>query len=219
MSNHRDDHLCGVRTATVVDTMDPEGLGRVKVRLPWHTRRDPAPWARIATLMAGADRGTWFLPDVGDEVLVAFEAGDPDRPYVVGALWNDAARPPVLAAAGAETTAVHTGNGIVIELDDTTGDERLTLRTPAGREVVLDDGDASITVTDTGGTTVRLGDGDVSVTTPARVTIDAAVVEVAAGTVRVDAGMAQFSGVVKADTVVTNSVVSSSYTPGAGNIW
>jgi phage baseplate assembly protein gpV len=51
-------------------------------------------WARVATLSAGPDRGTWFVPEVGDEVLVAFEAGDPHRPYVLGSLWNANARPP-----------------------------------------------------------------------------------------------------------------------------
>src|SRR5204863_851322 len=81
----------GVYPALVSDIKDPDGQGRVKVTLPWSP--DPsgaeyAAWARLATLMGGNKRGSWFIPDVDDEVLVCFEAGDPRRPYVVGALWH-----------------------------------------------------------------------------------------------------------------------------------
>ena len=83
--------LYGVYTAIVTDVDDPEGMGRVRIRLPWTTDQDGDAyelWARVATLMAGNDRGTWFIPEPDDEVLIAFAAGDPRRPYVVGALWN-----------------------------------------------------------------------------------------------------------------------------------
>ncbi|MFD0449555.1 phage baseplate assembly protein V [Rhodococcus aetherivorans] len=83
--------------ATVTDVADPDGQGRVRIRLPWtpDTDRDGyETWARLATLMAGAGRGTWFVPEVDDEVLAAFWAGDPDQPYVIGALWNGQDAPP-----------------------------------------------------------------------------------------------------------------------------
>ncbi|MCB0244724.1 MAG: type IV secretion protein Rhs, partial [Anaerolineae bacterium] len=88
--------LYGVYPALVADINDPDGQGRVKVRLPWLPDDGGgfSVWARLATLMAGANRGTWFIPDVDDEVLVAFEGGDPRRPYVVGALWNGQDTPP-----------------------------------------------------------------------------------------------------------------------------
>src|SRR5258708_1417769 len=87
----------GVYPALVTDVQDPEGQGRVKVRLPWAP--DPGgssyeTWARLATMMAGGGRGSWFVPDPQDEVLVAFEGGNPRRPYVVGALWNGQDNPP-----------------------------------------------------------------------------------------------------------------------------
>ena len=66
-------------------------------RLPWSPDPDSGfyeAWARQATLMAGNDRGTWFIPEVDDELLVVFEAGDPSRPYVIGALWNGRDAPP-----------------------------------------------------------------------------------------------------------------------------
>src|SRR6476661_3180223 len=76
----------GVYPAVVTDVRDPEGQGRVRVSLPW--AGDPGKakyeaWARLATLMAGGGRGTWMIPDTGDEVLVAFEGGHPERPCVI----------------------------------------------------------------------------------------------------------------------------------------
>src|SRR6266566_8102715 len=72
----------GVYPATVSDIVDPNNQGRVKVRLPWSP--DPAGstyevWARLATMMGGNNRGSWFIPDKDDEVLVAFEGGNPRR--------------------------------------------------------------------------------------------------------------------------------------------
>src|SRR6186713_3239271 len=77
----------GVYPALVSDIKDPDSQGRVKVTLPWSPDSGSAKyeaWARLATMMGGSNRGSWFVPDVNDEVLVAFEAGDPTRPYVVG---------------------------------------------------------------------------------------------------------------------------------------
>ena len=88
----------GVYPATVAEVKgDPAGIGQVKLTLPWSP--DPngeryEAWARIATLMGGNGRGSWFIPDKGDEVLVAFEGGDPRRPYVLGGLWNGKDKPP-----------------------------------------------------------------------------------------------------------------------------
>src|SRR5262245_44552596 len=87
----------GVYPALVSDIKDPDGLGRVKIKLPWAPDTGSGVyelWARMATMMAGNGRGSWFIPDVDDEVLVAFEAGDPRRPYVVGTLWNGTDTPP-----------------------------------------------------------------------------------------------------------------------------
>jgi Type VI secretion system/phage-baseplate injector OB domain len=76
---------CAVHSAIVTNNKDPEGRGRVKVKLP---AAAVEAWARLATPMAGRTRGSFFIPEVEDEVLVAFEAGDPRRPYVLGALWS-----------------------------------------------------------------------------------------------------------------------------------
>ena len=81
----------GVYPALVTKINDPEGMGRVQVELPWSPDNQNSAykaWARIATLMAGNNRGSWFIPDVNDEVLIAFESGDVRHPYIVGGLWN-----------------------------------------------------------------------------------------------------------------------------------
>jgi uncharacterized protein involved in type VI secretion and phage assembly len=214
----------GAHPALVTDVVDPDGQGRVRVRLPWAP--DPGSsayeaWARLATLMAGGGRGSWFVPDVDDEVLVLFEGGDPRRPYVVGSLWNGVDAPPLtMDRAGANDVKVlHSRNGVTVTLDDHDGREKLTLSTPGGQRVVLEDGPGKVTVEDANGNRAELASGGIRLTSSATVTVEASTVKVSAGMLTVDAGMSKFSGVVKADTVVTNSVVSSAYTPGAGNIW
>ena len=91
------ERLVGVYPALVTDVQDPDGQGRVKVSLPFVNGAEgpqAAAWARLATFMAGADRGSWFIPEVKDEVLVAFMAGDARHPVVIGALWNGVDAPP-----------------------------------------------------------------------------------------------------------------------------
>jgi uncharacterized protein involved in type VI secretion and phage assembly len=211
----------GVHVGLVVDVQDPDGQGRVRVRLPWVTGDDAgtAAWARLATMMAGAGRGSWFVPDVGDEVLVAFEAGDPARPFVVGSLWNGNDRPPETMGPDNAIRTIRTRSGVTIRLSDGREDASLLLETPDGKRVHLDGARGALVVEDGSGNRITLDPSGIEVASSAEVRVAASQVEVAAGMVTVDAGMARFSGVVQADTVITNAVVSASYTPGAGNIW
>ena len=87
-------YVKGVAIALVTQNKDNEGLRRVKVRYPWHDKPGESYWARIATPMAGKERGFLMVPEVGDEVLVAFEREDVRFPYVLGALWNGPDKPP-----------------------------------------------------------------------------------------------------------------------------
>lgn len=89
-----DGFIRGLVVATVTENTDPEGLARVRVRLPWQEENQDSFWARLSVPMAMADRGVYFLPEVGDEVLVGFEKGDPTHPCIIGALWNGQAAPP-----------------------------------------------------------------------------------------------------------------------------
>lgn len=214
----------GVYPAVVTDIKDREGQGRVKIRLPWTPDGGGAgyeAWARLATLMAGARRGSWFIPDPGDEVLVLFEGGDPRQPYVIGGLWNGSDTPPEsMDGAGKNyRKSIVSRRDIRITLDDTEGREQVLIQTPGGQKLTLQDGPGSVEIRDGNGNTIKLDSSGVTVTASANVTVNASKVEVNAGMLTVNAGMSKFSGVVKADTVITNSVVSASYTPGAGNIW
>lgn len=214
----------GVHPALVKDVKDPDGQGRVKVSLPWSP--DAAggryeAWARLATLMAGGGRGSWFVPDVDDEVLVGFEGGDPRRPYVLGGLWNGSDAPPQsMDGAGANDKKVlKSRNGVTITLDDADGQEQLVLETPGAQKLLLKDGPGTITIEDSNGNSAKFEASGVTITAAAKLTITAATAEISAAMLTVNAGMSKFSGVVQADTVITNAIVATTYTPGAGNIW
>jgi phage baseplate assembly protein V len=170
-----------VYSATVVQARDPRGLGRLKVSVPAF---DQEVWARHAVLLAGERQGTWFVPDAGDNVLVAFESGDPRKPVVVGALWNGQERPPE------------------------SNPQRTLLRTKHGATIVFDDGTGSLEVEDSNGNAVKLASDGVTVTASARLTISASQVEINAGEVEVNTGLAKFSGVVQCDTLITNTLVT-----------
>ncbi|HEX8281810.1 MAG TPA: phage baseplate assembly protein V [Pyrinomonadaceae bacterium] len=216
--------LYGAYPATVTDVRDPDSQGRVKVRLPWMPDNEGGGydvWARLATMMAGANRGTWFIPDVGDEVLVVFEGGDARRPYVVGALWNGKDSPPeqMDGAGNNYKKSITSRRDIRITLDDTEGGETLTLKTPMGQTIEMKDGGITIEIKDVSGNSVKLEPSGITVTAAAQVKVQCATMEVSAGMVTVNAGMSKFSGVVQCDTLISNAVISASYTPGAGNIW
>lgn len=214
----------GVYPALVSDIKDPDGQGRVKITLPWTPDTDGGryeAWARLATMMGGNRRGSWFVPDVNDEVLVAFEGGNPRRPYVVGALWNGTDQPPQAmdGAGNNDLKVLRSRNGVKITLDDQDGQEKMILETPGGQKITLKDGPGAVEIVDSNGNSVKLESSGVTVNAAAKVTVSATQVEISAGMVTVNAGMSKFSGVVQADTLIANSVIGASYTPGAGNIW
>jgi uncharacterized protein involved in type VI secretion and phage assembly len=215
--------LYGLYPAEVTDNKDPDNQGRVRIKLPWSPDSDKGyeAWARLATFMAGPSRGSWFIPDPADEVLVGFEGGDPRRPYVVGALWNGTDAPPesMDGAGNNFKKSITSRNNIRVTLDDTDGQESVTIETPGGQTVVLRDGPGSIEASDSNGNSIRMEPAGITIRASAKVTLQATQVEVNAGMVSVNAGLSKFSGVVKADTVITNSIISASYSPGAGNIW
>ena len=109
----------GVSVGVVSQNKDPEGLGRVKVRFPWRENPDESYWARVAVPMAGKGRGTWFLPEVGDEVLVACDTERIEHPYVIGCLWNGQDKPPTNNSDGRnDLRMIHSRSGHEIVFDD-----------------------------------------------------------------------------------------------------
>lgn len=114
---------------------------------------------------------------------------------------------------------IRSRRGVTLTLDDSEGEERFSVETPGGQRLTLRDGPGAITIEDSNGNTTHFEAGGISIEAAAKVKVQASTVEVSAGMVTVDAGMSKFSGVIKCDTLITNSVVSTSYTPGAGNVW
>ena len=139
-----DKRYYGVVVGKVINPMDPLMLGRVQVQLPFIDSIDLSPWARVAVAMAGKGYGSFFIPIPGDEVLVAFEHGDTNVPYIIGSLWNTMASPPV------------SGPGM--------GVFKRVIRTPLGHEIEFDDAAQSITITSTTKQKVKLGIEGIEIT-------------------------------------------------------
>ena len=142
----------GVVIGVVTNLNDPDNLGRVKVKYPWLGDQIESDWMRLATPMAGASRGFMYLPEVNDEVLVAFEHGDVHRPYIVGALWNGQDKPPLqnseaVADGKVNKRIIKSRSGHVIILDDTQNAEQIVIRDKKqANEIVIESKDDKMTI-------------------------------------------------------------------------
>jgi uncharacterized protein involved in type VI secretion and phage assembly len=136
----RGGRIHGVVVGIVTNNQDPDGLGRVKVKFPWLSDVDESTWARIAAPMAGDQRGVYFLPEVEDEVLVAFEHGDVRFPYVLGALWNGKDAPPASNDDGKNNVRIiKSRSGHVIKLNDEDGKETIEIVDKSEKNRILID--------------------------------------------------------------------------------
>jgi phage baseplate assembly protein V len=133
----------GVIVGKVVDVNDENGEGRIRVNFPWMKGNTQTYWAPVATLMSGGTRGSWFMPEVGDEVLVAFDRGDSAHPYVVGFLWNGKEKPP---ETNTHKRLIKSVKKHTILLDDTDGSEKIELTTGGGLKITMDDTSKTITI-------------------------------------------------------------------------
>lgn len=167
----------GVFPAIVTNNQDPDKLGRVKLKFPWMDNELESHWARIASIGAGAERGIFMMPEVNDEVLVAFEHGNFNRPYVIGALWNGKDALP-------ETEAVKNGNvvlrtiksrtGHVIRISDTEGESYILIEDAEGKNKIQLDTTNDKLIIETSGEVNVNSKGDTKVETKANVNIKAA---------------------------------------------
>jgi uncharacterized protein involved in type VI secretion and phage assembly len=142
----------GVVVGIVTNNQDPDKMARVRVKFPWLSDDHESWWARIATPMAGSGRGAYFMPEVNDEVLVAFEHGDVRSPYILGALWNGQDSPPASNDDGKNNIRlVHSRSGHLIRLDDTDGDEKIEIIDKKGRnKITIKSSDNSMSLECTG---------------------------------------------------------------------
>lgn len=199
----------------VTDVNDPENLARVKVELyALDTDANVALWARVASPFAGARRGGFFIPQEDDEVLVLFVGGDARHPVVVGGLWNGTATPPETLNGRVDRWSITGKAGTriaIVEESDATA--TIECSTPGGVQLTMTDEAGGKVTIECAGNTVTIEPAGITVQSPAKVKVQATTVEVSAATVKVDAAMSTFTGVVKCDTLISNAVVSTSYTP------
>jgi uncharacterized protein involved in type VI secretion and phage assembly len=136
----------GIVIGVVADVEDPQGEGRVRLRFPWLDDTTLSAWAPIAGLMGGKDRGTWFIPEVGDEAVVGFDLGDTDHPIVLGFLWNTVDTPP---STSVKERMIRSVNGHTIRFLDSTptdGGNRggLVVEDAHGNQIVLTNGRVTV---------------------------------------------------------------------------
>ncbi len=186
-STDRKDRFYGVVTGKVIKILGDEmELGRVQVELPFLDSSDPSPWARVAVPMAGSSSGTYLIPNVGDEVLVAFEQGDVNAPYVLGCLWNTKAPPPVPSPA----------------------EQVWLIKTPAGNTIRIAEKPAAITIETANGQKIEMGSEKIRITTgDSAVELTSSGVTVSGGTISLQGKQAieitAPNVTVKSDSVMT----------------
>jgi phage baseplate assembly protein V len=164
--------LPGMAVGIVTSNADPEHLARVKVRFPALSDTVESTWAPVVTPMAGKERGLQVLPEVGDTVLVGFEQGEVERPFVLGAFWTAAQHPPQGDDPGNAVRLVRSRSGHVIRLDDTEGAERVEIVDKTGKNsITIDSASNKVTVTSA---------GDLEVTAKGALTLGGRTVEITA---------------------------------------
>ena len=144
---HQLNRVGGVVTGVVTSNNDPEKLGRVQVKYPWLPKLSGSElsscWARLAFVGGGADRGIVFLPEVNDEVLLAFENGDMSSPYVLGVLYNGKDKPPKGIGELVDTGSKKVNERVIVSrsghkvvFDDTAGKEKITIQDKTGKNMI-----------------------------------------------------------------------------------
>jgi uncharacterized protein involved in type VI secretion and phage assembly len=206
----------GIYPAIVTDiTKDDRSLGRIEVRFPWlgEAGANVRALATLCSPYADDDQGFEVIPAVDSQVVVAFEAGDLRRPYILGACWNGREKLPSRPERANDKRLIKTRSGSVLEFDDKNGAAKVTLSMKSGHTIELTDSGSSITITHQNGSSIKLeSSGSITITANSRFVVNAA-------SVQVNAASSTFSGSVTCASLTTPSVTSASYTPGAGNVW
>lgn len=172
LAGHDPDGKCyGVVVGIVTNNRDPDNMHRVKVRFPWLSQNDESNWARVTSLMAGNGRGAYFLPEVDDEVLLAFEHGSIEHPYVVGSLWNGKDQAHENNSDGAnDNRSIMSRSGHVVRLCDRSGDERI--------EIIDKTGNNKIVISASGNKILMEAAGDIEITSRSgKITLSAVGIE------------------------------------------
>ncbi len=225
MMNHFENAEAGLLTGTylaeVVSVQDPDSLSRVQIRLlsaDGVDNHDAPIWARVAVPFGGDNYGAFMIPNVGDEVLVSFVQGDSRMPVVVGSLWSGSAAPPEqLGGDRVDRWTLVGKNGTRIAMIEESSSQ-IVIETAGGVRGTLSDDGTEIELV-AGGSTITMSPASIDIEAGGEVNIQAGQVNVTAGMVKVDSALADFSGIVKCQVMQATTVIASTYTPGAGNVW
>jgi uncharacterized protein involved in type VI secretion and phage assembly len=206
----------GVFPAIVTNVVDEKHLGRVEVRFPFLGKAGESvrAWATLLTPYADDDQGMMILPAKDSQVVVGFEAGVLERPYVLGAAWNGREKLPAQPAEANNLRLLKTRSGSLLEFDDTSGAAKITLTLKSGLKLVLDDAASEVQLEHSNGCKLTFDTaGEVTLTATAGMTIDAP------SGLTVNAPSTTFSGSVTCQAHTATSVTSPLYSQGAGNVW
>jgi phage baseplate assembly protein gpV len=218
---------------TVESVKDPENCNRVQVRIfraDGTAGQDAPVWAKVVVPFAEGARSPFFVPNVGDEVLILFASGDPRIPIVIGGLWDDKhPAPETLSGSGDRWSLTgKTGTRVAI-LEESASSATIKISTPDGPVGTMSgDGGGSLEFThsswgsikiDSSGVTINAPTAKVQIMAAGEVDIAAPTVNVTAPAVNVSAAVSTFSGVVQCDVLLATTVAAATYAPGAGNIW
>lgn len=143
---------------------DPDGQFRIQVSIPVMQAASDGVWARLTQFHAGSGKGAFFLPEIGDEVVLGYFNDDPSAPVVLGSLYSSKRQPPYTPADDNFKKAISTRSGLVIEYDD---DKKvMTLLTPGKNTIVISDDDKSILLEDQNGNTLKLCTDGIALDSP-----------------------------------------------------
>jgi uncharacterized protein involved in type VI secretion and phage assembly len=151
-----DQRYAGVTEGLVVDVDDPDGLGRVKVKLPWFDSQEVSDWCRVAQTYAGNGYGAFWLPEEGDEVLVGFLFGDPRVPMVLASVYNGVDKPKRPRSSTVDEKAFRTKGGHHLLFDDSSGDKGVEIATAAGHRLTFADDGRRIELAAKGGPSITM---------------------------------------------------------------
>lgn len=194
---------------------DAARLSRVEVRFPWlgEAGKDVRALATMVTPYADDDQGFEMIPAKHSMVLVAFEAGDIRRPYILGACWNGKEKLPERPVEANDKRLIRSRAKSLLEFDDKDGSAKVTLSLANGNKLTLEESSSTITLEhSTGSRVVMESSGNITVTATGTLTINAS-------TVQVNAASTTFSGSVTCTTFTCTSCTSPLYSQGAGNVW
>ncbi|MCG8478762.1 MAG: phage baseplate assembly protein V [Spirochaetales bacterium] len=199
---------CTTTIGIVSDNRDPDGLGRVKVSLPYLMKNGTTHWIQMARMYSSAQTGTWYLPEIGDQVVIAFHGNDTSFPVVIGGVYTPRHAPPVAENPENNLKVITTKSGLRVEMNDTAGEERIVLSAKEGQ--------LRIVVTPEG-VSIANEIGDVTITCNRFQTESAALRVAAEGATAIEAGEVTVTASAAALTSSGNITVSGSQIELAGS--